>query len=82
MPLEAYLAQLNVIQQFDVTSALDLLKSEERVLGNLNSRQVLVLAGKTDILIPVVLSKELADKIEGSQFLTSKGGHGCLVSID
>jgi 3-oxoadipate enol-lactonase len=81
MSLEAYLSQLNVIQHFDTTSALDGLKTQEKILGGLRSRQVLVLAGKTDILIPVVLSKELADRIEGSQFLTTKGGHACLVSV-
>lgn len=81
MPLEAYLSQLNVIQQFDTTSALDSLKMQEKVLGNLKARQVLVLAGRTDILIPVVLSRELAERVHGSQFLTTKGGHACLVSL-
>ena len=81
MSTEAYLSQLNVIQQFDTTGALDYLKAQGKVLGGLQARQVLVLAGKTDILIPVVLSKELADRIEGSQFLTTKGGHGCMVSL-
>ena len=80
MPLEAYLSQLNVIQRFDATSALDSLKVEEKGLGGLVGRRVLVLAGKVDILIPVVLSRELAERIEGSQFLTVKGGHACMVS--
>ena len=80
MPLEAYLSQLNVIQQFDTTSTLDYLKAQGKVLGGLSGRKVLVLAGKTDILIPVILSKELADRIEGAQFLTTKGGHACMVS--
>ena len=81
MPLEAYLNQLNVIQHFDTTGTLDGLKAQGKVLGGLRSRQVLVLAGKTDILIPVALSKELADGIEGSQFVTTKGGHACMVSV-
>ena len=81
MSLDAYLSQLNVIQQFDSTSELDDLKARGKILGGLQPRQVLVLAGKTDILIPVVLSRELADKIEGSQFLTAKGGHACMVSL-
>ena len=80
MPTEAYLSQLHVIQEFDSTSQLDSLKMQGKGLGGLEGRKVLVLAGKTDILIPVVLSKELAERIEGAQFLTSKGGHGCLVS--
>ncbi|KAK5127013.1 hypothetical protein LTR85_008372 [Meristemomyces frigidus] len=78
MPLDAYLAQLNVIQKFDATSALDSLQAAEQTLGNLDPGKVLVLAGKVDILIPVVLSRELAEKIEGSQFVTTKGGHGCM----
>lgn len=79
MPLEAYLAQLNVIQKFDTTSALDSLRAAEQGLGDLEPARVLVLAGKVDILIPVVLSRELAERIEGSQFLTTKGGHCCLM---
>lgn len=79
MSLAAYLAQLNVIQQFDSTDALEGLNGEGKGLGGLEGRRVLVLAGQVDILIPVVLSRELAEKIEGSQFLTTKGGHGCMV---
>ncbi|KAK4545664.1 hypothetical protein LTR36_002617 [Oleoguttula mirabilis] len=78
MPLDAYLAQLNVIQKFDTTSALDSLRAAEQTLGRLPPNRVLVLAGKVDILIPVMLSRELAEKIEGSQFVTVKGGHGCM----
>lgn len=80
MSLDAYLAQLNVIQKFDTTSRLDSLKAEEKVLGNLPHGKVLVLAGKVDLLIPVVLSRELAERVEGSKFVTVKGGHGCMVS--
>lgn len=79
--LEAYLAQLNVIRTFDTTSALDGLRSDEKVLGGLEAGRVMALAGKVDILIPVVLSRELAEKIEGCSFLTTKGGHGCMVSF-
>ena len=80
MPVEAYLNQLNVIQKFDSMSALESLKMQGVGLGGLDGRKVLVLAGRTDILIPVALSKELAEKIAGSQFVTVKGGHACLVS--
>ncbi|KAK4560811.1 hypothetical protein LTR86_005391 [Recurvomyces mirabilis] len=71
-----YLAQLNVIQTFDTTAQLEGLKNEEKVLGGFDAEEagqgrVMVLAGKTDILIPVVLSRELAERIEGS-------GHGCM----
>jgi len=78
MPLEAYLAQLNVIQKFDTTGALEALKAADKGLGGLENSKVLVLAGKVDILIPVVLSRDLAERIEGCQFLTTKGGHGCM----
>ncbi len=78
MSTEAYLSQLNVIQKFDTTGALESLRMSDKGLGGLDGRNVLVLAGRTDILIPVILSKELAERIEGSQFLTVKGGHACM----
>lgn len=80
MSLEAYLAQLNVIQQFDSTAALgDLVRGGEG-LGGLGEGEVMVLAGEEDILIPVVLSKELCEAVPGSVWRTTPGGHGCLVS--
>lgn len=79
MDVPEYLAQLNVIQKFDSTSALEGLKGERRVLGNLDEAQkVMVLAGKTDILIPVQLSREIAERVEGSRWVTVKGGHACM----
>jgi 3-oxoadipate enol-lactonase len=78
MSTEAYLSQLNVIQKFDSTSGLDSLKITGKGLGGLPGKNVLVLAGKTDILIPVVLSREISERVEGSQFLTVKGGHACM----
>jgi 3-oxoadipate enol-lactonase len=39
-----------------------------------------VLAGEEDILIPVVLSRELGEAVLGSVWRTTRGGHGCLVS--
>lgn len=82
MGTEAYLSQLEVIRRFDSTSSLDSLTAAEKVLGGFDQgRRVLVLAGKMDILIPVVLSRELAEKIEGAQWVTVKGGHACLVSL-
>ena len=70
MDVPEYLAQLNVIQKFDSTSSLEVLKGERRVLGNLDEAQkVMVLAGKTDILIPVQLSREIAERVEGSNLL-------------
>ena len=81
MSTDAYLSQLDVIREFDTTGALDFLKTEGHGLGGLDGKKVLVLAGRTDILIPVTLSRELAERIEGSQFLTCKGGHACMVSL-
>ena len=67
MSLEAYLSQLNVIQQHDTTDRL----------GQV-SVPTLVLAGEEDILIPVRLSRRLHDGIEGSRWATVPGGHACL----
>ena len=44
MPVEAYLSQLNVIQKFDSTSALESLNMQQTGLGGLPGRKVLVLA--------------------------------------
>ncbi|KAK0256463.1 hypothetical protein LTS09_008578 [Friedmanniomyces endolithicus] len=79
MQVPEYLAQLNVIQKFDTASELEGLRADERVLGGLEeASRVMVLAGKVDILIPVQLSRELVERIEGCQFLTTKGGHACM----
>jgi len=80
MSLEAYLAQLNVIQRFDSTAALGELVKGGGVLGGLGKGEIMVLAGEEDILIPVVLSKELCEAVPGSVWMTTPGGHGCLVS--
>jgi 3-oxoadipate enol-lactonase len=81
MPLEAYLAQLNVIRQFDSRGELEGLKKGGMVLGGLGEGKVMVLAGEEDILIPVVLSKELCEAVMGSVWETTRGGHGCLVCV-
>jgi len=65
-PVHAYLAQLAVIQDHDTTSKL----------GQI-SVPTLVLAGAEDILIPVSLSRRIHDAIPGSEWATTKGGHGC-----
>ncbi|KAK3724879.1 hypothetical protein LTR37_000927 [Vermiconidia calcicola] len=44
MTVEAYLSQLNVLQKFDSTSALESLKMQGRGMGGLQGRQVMVLA--------------------------------------
>jgi 3-oxoadipate enol-lactonase len=67
MPVEAYLSQLNVIQQHDTTDRL----------GSITT-PTLVLAGEEDILIPVRLSRRLHDGISGAQWATVPGGHACL----
>jgi 3-oxoadipate enol-lactonase len=67
MSLEAYLAQLAVIQTHDA-------------LGRVGQIKVptLVIAGEEDILIPVRLSQRLHAAIPGSAWATVPGGHACL----
>lgn len=69
MSTPAYLAQLAVIQRFNV-------KGEVKRLRELGA-PIMVLAGEEDILIPTALSKELHGMIPGSVWKTCKGGHGC-----
>ena len=66
-PIPAYLAQLHSIQTHDATERL----------GSLNL-PTLVLAGETDILIPVELSRRLQSLIPRARWATTKGGHACL----
>ncbi len=67
MSLEAYLAQLAVIQDHDTMDRIGALKMP-----------VMVLAGEEDILIPVRLSERLHRAIPGSHWATVPGGHACL----
>ncbi len=67
MSLDAYLAQLSVIQTHDATDRLSQLMMP-----------TLVLAGEEDILIPVRLSQRLHQAIDGSTWATVPGGHACL----
>src|SRR5262249_27654752 len=66
-PTPAYLAQLHSIQTHDAAARL----------GSLNV-PTLVLAGETDILIPVELSRRLHTLIPRAQWATTRGGHACL----
>lgn len=66
-PLDAYLAQLSVIQTHDTTERLAQITAP-----------TLVLAGEEDILIPVRLSHRLHDVIPGARWATVPGGHACL----
>ena len=68
MSVDAYLAQLNVIQTHDTTDRLD------RITGY----PVLVMAGEEDILIPVSLSKQLHEGLPAADWATSKGGHASM----
>ena len=68
MSVDAYLAQLNVIQAHDTTGRLD------RIQGY----PVLVMAGEEDILIPVSLSKKLHEGLPKADWATSKGGHASM----
>ncbi len=66
-PVHAYLAQLASIQNHDTTGRL----------GQITVPS-LVMAGEQDILIPVSLSRRIHEAIPGSQWATTKGGHGCV----
>ncbi len=65
--MHAYLSQLAVIQNFDTTARL----------GEI-AVPTLVIAGDSDILIPVALSHELHEGIAGSRWKTTPGGHACI----
>jgi 3-oxoadipate enol-lactonase len=67
MSIEAYVAQLHVIQAHDAMDRL----------GSI-AVPTLVLAGEEDILIPVRLSKRLQGSIPGAEWATSAGGHACM----
>ena len=67
MPVEAYLAQLAVIQNHDTVDRVGQIKVP-----------TLVLAGEEDILIPVRLSRKLRAAIPGARWATVPGGHACL----
>jgi pimeloyl-ACP methyl ester carboxylesterase len=67
MSVEAYLAQLNVIQRHDTIGRLDRITTP-----------ALVMAGEEDILIPVRLSERLREAIPGAEWATSAGGHACM----
>ncbi len=67
MSIEAYLAQLHVIQAHDTTDRL----------GSI-AVPTLVLAGEEDILIPVRLSRRLQESIPSAEWATSAGGHACM----
>ncbi|KAK7893956.1 hypothetical protein LTR67_006657 [Exophiala xenobiotica] len=69
MGLPAYLAQLNVITSFDS-------RKHVHKLGG-RAFDVNVLVGERDVLIPNVLSRELADLVEGSNWIVTEGGHAC-----
>jgi pimeloyl-ACP methyl ester carboxylesterase len=66
-PLDAYLAQLSVIQTHDTVERL------ERI-----TTPTLVLAGEEDILIPVRLSRRLHAAVPDATWATVPGGHACL----
>lgn len=78
MSTETYLAQLNVIQEFDSRGALGALKEERKALGALGEGRVCVFVGEEDVLIPVLLSRELEGLIVGAKWMATKGGHGCM----
>ena len=65
-PVEAYLAQLNVIRTHDVTDRIGR-------IGRI-SVPTLVITGEQDILIPIELSRRLQEGVPGSEWKTVLGG--------
>lgn len=66
-PVDAYLAQLNVIQAHDTTDRI----SQVDV-------PTLVITGEQDILIPTMLTRRLYEAIPGSEWKTVAGGHAAI----
>ena len=66
-PVEAYLAQLNVIRTHDAADRI----------GQI-SVPTLVITGEQDILIPVELSRRLQEGVPGSEWRTVLGGHAAI----
>lgn len=66
-PTDAYLAQLESIRTHDTTGRLQDVAVPTHVI-----------AGEEDILIPVALSRRLADGIPTAQWTTVPGGHACM----
>ena len=66
-PVDAYLAQLNVIRTHDTS---------DRIGGI--PVPTLVITGEQDILIPVELARRLHEGVPGSEWKTVTGGHGAI----
>lgn len=72
MTTEGFLAQLAAVKGFDSSDTI-------KKLGvKYGKPKVCVLAGQEDILIPVSKSRELHELVPGSEWVTTKGGHGCM----
>lgn len=76
MGLRAYLAQLNAISEFDTRKEIGVL-GQHSGKGVGAAPQIVVLAGESDILIPVSSSRELHGLIPSAIWRTTKGGHSC-----
>jgi len=78
MGLRAYCAQLAAIRRFDTRAEVARLGEPRRSQSGVVAPPVIVvLAGDSDILIPVSLSRELHALIPGARWRTTKGGHAC-----
>ncbi|KEF51048.1 uncharacterized protein A1O9_12898 [Exophiala aquamarina CBS 119918] len=76
MGLGAYCAQLSAIQEFDSRAVVGML-AQRRPGVRVVLPNIVVLAGESDILIPVSLSRELHGLIPGARWCTTRGGHAC-----
>ncbi|GAB7357261.1 hypothetical protein MBLNU459_g8235t1 [Dothideomycetes sp. NU459] len=77
MSVEAYLAQLDIIRAFDSRATLAELRGRGERLGGLAEGRTCVLVGEEDILIPVLLSRELRELVV-AEWRMVRGGHGCM----
>ena len=68
---------VGVLRRPRVPLAADTDDAGESGIGEITT-PALVMAGEEDILIPVSLSRRIHEGIPGSEWATTKGGHGCV----
>jgi 3-oxoadipate enol-lactonase len=77
MGLTSYLAQLHAILEFDSRKEIGALGQHSGDGADTALPQIIVLAGESDVLIPVSSSRELHGLIPSAIWRTTKGGHSC-----
>jgi 3-oxoadipate enol-lactonase len=71
------LAQLHAILEFDSRKEIGALGQHSGDGADTALPQIIVLAGESDVLIPVSSSRELHGLIPSAIWRTTKGGHSC-----